>query len=63
MKIILLKEVQGLGRQGEIKEVKQGYARNFLIPQGLADVFTKHSLGVLEATKGKAQKKQKLILI
>ena len=53
MKVILLKEVQGLGHSGEIKEVKQGYARNFLISQGLADMLTKHSLGVLEAQKKK----------
>lgn len=53
MKIVLLKEVPGLGHSGEIKEVKQGYARNFLISQGLADMLTKHSLGVLEAQKKK----------
>lgn len=40
MKIILLKPVEKLGRVGEIREVAQGFARNYLIPRGLADVAT-----------------------
>jgi large subunit ribosomal protein L9 len=56
MKIILLKEVQGLGHSGEIKEVADGYARNFLIVKGLADFVTKHNLDVLEAQKKKLEK-------
>lgn len=40
MQIILLKDVAGVGKKGEVKEVSQGYADNFLIPKRLAQVVT-----------------------
>ncbi len=40
MKIILLQDVKGQGKKGEIKEVNEGYARNFLIKKGLAEAAT-----------------------
>jgi large subunit ribosomal protein L9 len=40
MKVVLLKKVPNLGQTGEIKEVADGYARNFLLPQGLVKVAT-----------------------
>jgi len=38
MKVILKRDVRGLGREGELKEVKNGYARNFLLPTDAAQV-------------------------
>lgn len=47
MKVILRKEVSKLGGAGEVKQVRDGYARNFLIPQGLAEPATEKSLNAL----------------
>ena len=60
MKVLLLKEVRGLGHAGEVKEVADGYARNFLIARGLANFATKHSLSVLGAQKNKRERVKKL---
>lgn len=57
MKVILLKNVDKLGREGEIKEVAIGYARNFLIPRGLADVVTQELVSQL-TNKKKAEVNQ-----
>jgi large subunit ribosomal protein L9 len=40
MKIILTREVTGLGSPGDIVEVKNGYGRNYLLPQGYASGWT-----------------------
>jgi large subunit ribosomal protein L9 len=40
MKVVLLEDLPGRGKAGEIKEVSKGYARNFLLPRGLALVAT-----------------------
>lgn len=44
MKVILRQDVRAIGRRGEIKEVSDGYARNFLIPRNLADAATSSAL-------------------
>lgn len=41
MKLILTQEVTGLGGPGDVVEVKDGYGRNFLVPQGLATAWTR----------------------
>ena len=60
MKVILLKNIDNLGKAGEVKEVNGGYARNFLLPQGLVEFATKHSLRMLQAQKQKREKAGKL---
>lgn len=44
MKVILLQDIENLGKKYEIKEVKDGHARNLLIPQKLAKAATKEAL-------------------
>jgi len=53
MKVILLKDVSGKGKAGEVKEVSQGYAKNFLLPQGLALIATPAAIKEAEARIGK----------
>jgi large subunit ribosomal protein L9 len=51
MKVILKHDVKGLGREGDLKEVKDGYARNFLLPTGKATVADKGALANWERHK------------
>ena len=51
MKVILLKDVKGTGKKGEIVEVNDGYARNFLIKKGLAQEGTQQNIYVAEQRK------------
>jgi len=57
MRVILLKDVDKIGKKFEIKEVKNGYARNFLIPKDLAKPATKETLMWLETQKEIQEKK------
>jgi large subunit ribosomal protein L9 len=59
MKVILLKNVENLGREGEIKEVSDGYARNFLIPQNMAEAATDTAISKSEEKKLQLEKKAK----
>lgn len=55
MKVIFIKELKNQGKKGEIKEVKDGYAKNFLIKKGYAIKETKESLKILDRDNKKAQ--------
>jgi large subunit ribosomal protein L9 len=53
MRVLLLKDVKGLGKTGEIKEVKDGYGKNFLLGKGLAKLATNDVVRQYEAEQRK----------
>ncbi len=60
MKILLSQDVENLGYIGEVVDVKDGYARNYLLPYGLALVPTEANIKSLEEAKIAAAEKRKL---
>ncbi|RCS59375.1 50S ribosomal protein L9 [Parvibium lacunae] len=58
MQIILLEKVVNLGQLGEVVRVKDGYARNFLIPQGKAKRATEVAIKEFEARRAELEKAQ-----
>ena len=55
MQIILLEKVVNIGNLGDVVKVKQGYARNFLIPQGKAKRATPENIKMLEAKRAELE--------
>ncbi len=60
MKVLLCDDIEKLGYLGDIVEVKTGYARNYLIPQGLAKVPTEGNVRSLADEKAKRAEQRKL---
>ncbi|HZG15686.1 MAG TPA: 50S ribosomal protein L9 [Candidatus Bathyarchaeia archaeon] len=58
MRVIFLKDVKGQGKKGEIKDLSEGYVRNFLIPKGLVREATEGNVRDLEA-KQRSEEKRK----
>ena len=56
MKVVFLKDVKGKGKKGEIKNVADGYAHNFLLKNNLALEANRHNLSALEGQKKKNEK-------
>lgn len=59
MKVILKEDIQGVGKAGQIINVKDGYARNFLFPKGLALIADEKNLKLLEYQKKKFEEEAK----
>ena len=59
MKVIFQQDVKGQGKKGELKEVSEGYARNFLLPRKLATEATKDNINAF-TQKEKAKRAQEL---
>ena len=60
MKVVLLEDVPGKGRAGEIREVSKGYAKNFLLPRGLALIATPTVMKQVESRLGKEKLEESL---
>ena len=63
IQLLLIQTVDPLGKQGDIVEVKPGYANNFLIPQGLATIATDHHKRMVEKHKAKLMEIQRKRLV
>jgi large subunit ribosomal protein L9 len=61
MKVILKQDVKGLGREGDLKEVKDGYARNFLLPTGKAVVADKGAVANWERHKDQREERDRAV--
>ena len=55
MQLVLTEDVDNLGKQGDLVEVKAGYGRNYLLPNGLATVPTEHNMRLLDRYKLRVQ--------
>jgi len=58
VKVLLTKDVPNVGKVGEVKDVADGYARNYLIPRGLASLATKGAIQEASAHKQAEQRRQ-----
>ena len=55
MKVILNKDLSTLGEEGDVKDVAKGYARNYLLPRGIALPYTPQTVKLFEARKGEIE--------
>jgi len=58
MKVIFIKDVKGQGKKGQVKEVSEGYAANFLLPRGLVRPATEGNVKTLENQAAAEQRRK-----
>ena len=61
MKVILKRDVKGLGREGDLREVKDGYARNFLLPTGAALLADKGAVANWERHRDQREERDRAV--
>lgn len=61
MKVILLQNIKGVGRMGDIKNVSDGYGKNFLIPKKLAKIANDNTIEEAKALRKKAEVREKIV--
>lgn len=59
MQVILVENVDNLGRLGDVVQVKSGYARNWLLPQGIAKMATAENVKEIEARRAEFERAEK----
>ncbi len=59
MQVILTRDVKGQGKKGQMVNVSDGYARNYLLPRGLAEMATKSNINVMKGKQESLEYKQK----
>ena len=60
MKVILLKDIKGTGKKGEMHEVSEGYARNFLLPRKLVKEATVQAVGEMKARQAADERNKQI---
>lgn len=62
MQVILTRDVKGQGKKGQMVNVSDGYARNYLLPRGLAEPATKSNINVMKGSRNLLNTRKKLSL-
>ena len=60
MKVILLKDIAGIGRKGDVKDVAEGYAQNFLLPRKMGVVATEKEVARLKIERSRDEEERKI---
>lgn len=58
MKVILLKDIRGIGRKGDVKELKDGYVRNMLLPRKLVEIGTSSAISKNMSEKAREERER-----